>query len=117
MGQPVVRWQIVSANPDATVGFYRNLFGWTAKRDNALGYLDVSPGSDGIGGGVWPAPPEAAPFVQLFVEVPDVEKYIALATQLGAKVLVPMSSLPDGDTMAVLLDPAGLSFGIVHSRE
>jgi predicted enzyme related to lactoylglutathione lyase len=116
MGQPVVRWQIISANPDATVAFYRDLFGWTEKRDNALGYREVITGTNGMDGGVWPAPPEAQSFVQLFVEVPDVEKHISRATTLGAEVIVPASALPDGDTMAVLRDPAGLPFGIVQAR-
>lgn len=30
----------------------------------------------------------------------------------GAKVLMPKMHLPDGDIMAILLDPAGLSFGV-----
>ncbi len=50
--------------------------------------------------------------MQLFVEVFDVDDCIAKAIRLGAKVLVPKSVLPDGDTMAVLLDPTGLSFGV-----
>ncbi len=44
-------------------------------------------------------------FVQLFIQVEDVDAMIAKATSAGAKVLVPKSALPDGDTMAVLLDP------------
>ena len=116
MGQPVVRWQIISSDPEATASFYRDLFGWTEKRDNALGYRQLTTGTNGIDGGVWPAPPDVQSFVQLFVEVPDVEMHIARATRLGAQVLVPPSALPDGDTMAVLRDPSGLAFGIVKTR-
>ena len=36
----------------------------------------------------------------------------AFARSLGGKVLVPKSVLPDGDTMAVLHDPTGISFGV-----
>jgi predicted enzyme related to lactoylglutathione lyase len=39
------------------------------------------------------------------------------ATALGAKVLVPKSDLPDGDTLAVLLDPTGLAFGVYRQRD
>ena len=115
MGNPVVRWQIVSANPDSIASFYRQLFDWTDTRDNALGYRQVNTGSIGIDGGVWPGPPGVQPFVQLFIEVPDVEKHIARATRLGAQVLVPASALPEGDTMAVLRDPGGLPFAICRS--
>jgi predicted enzyme related to lactoylglutathione lyase len=63
-------------------------------------------------GGVWPGPPHDRPFVQLFVAVPDVEEHVQRATRLGANVVVPTSVLPDGDTMAVLVDPSGLPFAI-----
>jgi predicted enzyme related to lactoylglutathione lyase len=85
---------------------------------NALGYRELSSGeSCGADGGVWPSSPGQGGFVQLFVEVPDVEDCIARAAKLGAKVIVPKSVLPDGDTMAVLLDPTGLSFGVCQLKK
>ena len=59
----------------------------------------------GVDGGVWPSGHDVPNFVQLFIQVEDVDAMIAKATSAGAKVLVPKSALPDGDTMAVLLDP------------
>ena len=112
MGNPVVRWQIISPNPEATVGFYRQLFGWTCSQENALGYRELKTGDGGVDGGVWPGPAQERSFAQLFVAVPDVAEYVSRATRLGAKTLVPVSVLPDGDTMAVMLDPSGLSFAI-----
>jgi len=118
MGAPVVRWQIVSPKPEACASFYSQLFGWRETQDNALGYRELKSGSDrGIDGGVWPAPPQQPGFVQLFVEVPDIEACIATATRLGATVIVPKSVLPDGDAMAVLLDPTGLSFAVCTLRQ
>jgi uncharacterized protein len=116
MTDPVVRWQILSPDPDATVRFYGRLFGWTATQDNALGYREIAAGDGGIGGGVWPTPPGIAPFVQLFTAVPDVAACVAEATRLGATVLVPPSALPDGDVMAVLRDPSGLPFAVCTLR-
>lgn len=111
---PVVRWQIISPKAQELTEFYTKLFGWEASTDNMLSYTMLDTGSErGIHGGVWPAPPEASSFVQLFVEVEDCAAYVAQATALGATVLVPPQALPDGDTMAVLKDPSGMSFGIV----
>ncbi len=112
MGKPVVRWQIISPAVDSTAAFYSTLFGWRATRDNALGYCQLKTESNGIDGGVWPGPPQERPFVQLYVEVPDVDACLADATRLGAKVIVPKSVLPDGDTMAVMLDPMGLAVAV-----
>ena len=35
---------------------------------------------------------------------------------LGATVVVPKSELPDGDALAIVCDPAGLSFGMYRPR-
>jgi len=116
MGRPVTRWQILSRDPDATASFYGELFDWQVDADNPLGARMVRTGGEGgIEGGIWPAPPEAPSFVQLFVDVPDVEDAVSRAEGLGARVLVPPSTLPDGERMAVLHDPQGLPF-VVHQR-
>lgn len=115
MNNPVVRWQIVSPQPDTARDFYCRLFGWNSTRDNLLQYEQIDTGSErGIHGGVWPAPPQAPSFVQLFVEVDDCDAYVEQAGALGATVLIPPQALPDGDTMAVLRDPCGMTFGIVR---
>ena len=117
MGNPVAQWQIVAKDPEALTRFYASLFGWKVKTNNALGYREVDTQSPrGINGGVWPSPPEGHNLVQLFVEVDDVDAYIAKATALGATVIVPKSELPDGDALAIVLDPAGLSFGLYRPR-
>jgi predicted enzyme related to lactoylglutathione lyase len=112
MSGPVMQWQLVSADPEATARFYGEAFGWKVDRQNALGYRAVDTGAGGTPGGIWPAPPGATSFVQLFVAVPDVDAAVARALALGATLLVPRSALPDGDVMAVLRDPTGLPFGL-----
>ena len=117
MGNPVVQWQIVSKDPGGVARFYSALFGWTVQTDNALGYRVLDTGNPrGISGGVWPSPPEGHNLVQLFVEVDDIDAFIAKASALGASVIVPKSELPDGDALAIVLDPAGLSFGLYRPR-
>lgn len=117
MPNPVMRWQIVSPESEQLAQFYCGLFGWEPNRDNALGYHQIDTGSaQGIQGGIWPAPPGVPSFVQLFVEVDDCAAYVAKAQERGATVLVPPQALPDGDVMAILKDPGGMSFGIMARR-
>ncbi len=114
MGAPVVRWQMISPRPDEVVRFYSAVFGWQEDRANALGYRELRTGSaEGVSGGVWPAPPEAPTFVQLFVQVDDVEATIASVQAHGGTVVVPRSVLPDGQVMAVVRDPLGTTVGLV----
>lgn len=116
MGHPVMQWQIITKNPEKVAAFYGDLFGWEINQNNALNYRMVDTGSErGINGGIWPAPPEAPTFVQLFIEVADVKAHVEKALAQGARVLVPPQSLPDGDVMAVLMDPEGMSFGLMQS--
>jgi predicted enzyme related to lactoylglutathione lyase len=109
----VTQFQIISKSPEQTATFYGALFGWTIDADNAMGYRRVDTGSpEGIQGGIWPAPPQAPNFVQLFVSVDDVAASAQRAAELGAKVIIPPTTLPEGDSIAVLHDPEGMSFAI-----
>jgi len=85
--------------------------------NNPLGYRRLDTGSKaGIQGGIWPAPPQSPDFVQLFVSVDDVNASVKKAEDLGAKLIIPPTMLPEGDEMAVLHDPHGMSFGVWLSR-
>ena len=113
MGCPVMQFQILSKEPEQTAKFFSDLFGWTIDANNPMGYRRIHTGSnEGIQGGIWPAPPQAPSFAQLFIKVQDVRKSVAQAPELGAKVLIPPMVLPEGDEMAVLHDPQGLSFAV-----
>src|ERR1700689_1762263 len=97
MSKPVMKFQIVSNAPDATAHFYSTLFGWAVNADNAFGYREVNTGStNGIQGGIWPAPPQAPSFVQLFTVVEDVKACVKRAQEIGAHVIIPPTALPDG---------------------
>jgi len=115
MSAPVVQWQFVSSRPEEVAAFYAKAFGWKVTASNAMGYRQVSSGG-GIEGGIWPAPVGTQSFVQLFLGVADVEASVERAVTCGAEIVVPVTTLPDGDTMAVLRDPTGVTFGVMRQR-
>ena len=118
MGDPVVQWQVVTNQPDKHAAFYSAVFGWKISADNPLGYRIVNTDSGrGIQGGFWPAPPEAQAFVQLFIEVRDVGKTADQVTKNGGSVLIPPQTLPNGEQMAILRDPLGMTFGVVVPKK
>ena len=114
MPNPVLRWQLLSKNPEAAAAFYGGLFGWQVSAANAMHYREVETG--GVPGGIWPLPPDAPAMVQLFVGVPDVAAAVAQAQELGGQVIVPPQVLPDGDEMAILVDPDGVPFGVMKQH-
>ena len=113
MAHPVMQFQMITKEPEQTASFYGSLFGWKIDANNPMGYRRIETGSpEGIQGGIWPAPPQASAFVQLFVGVDDVRGSVESAEKLGARVIIPPTTLPEGDQMAVLLDPQGMSFAV-----
>lgn len=50
--------------------------------------------------------------MQLFIAVDNVKSSAQKAESLGAKILIPATVLPEGDEMAVLHDPQGMSFAL-----
>lgn len=113
MANAVTQFQILSKTPDETARFYSSLFGWNIDANNPMGYRRIDTGSSGgIQGGIWPAPPQSPTFVQLFISVDDVRASVSKAEELGAKLLIPPTLLPEGDEMAVLHDPQGMSFAV-----
>jgi predicted enzyme related to lactoylglutathione lyase len=118
MSAAVLEWQILATDPKAVADFYGKLFDWQVDADNALGYRRITPGqavaAPGIAGGIWPAPPTARNFVQLFIGVDDVTRYHEAAKGLGATSIVAPQLLPDGDELAIMADPFGMPFGIIR---
>lgn len=115
MPNPVVHWQMLSKNPDASAQFYSDLFGWSVDADNPLGYRQLHTGTEeGIDGGIWPSPPDAHSFVQLHIQVEDCDAYVGKAIELGATQIMPPQTLPQGERMAVLLDVEKVPFVIMQ---
>ncbi|HWA88890.1 MAG TPA: VOC family protein [Rhizomicrobium sp.] len=110
----VAHWQMLSRDPERIAKFYGALFGWRVSAANGLGYRMVETG--GLPGGIWPVPAEAPEGVQLYVQVGDIDGALAKLVELGGTVVMPKQVLPDGDAMALALDPMGRAFGLMTAR-
>jgi len=117
MTYPVIHWQMLSADPDATSSFYADLFGWSFSEANGLGYRSVQTKADGgLDGGVWPVPKGSPETVQLYVQVPDIDAALEQVQALGGRMLMPRQILPDGDAIALAVDPLGRALGLMTPR-
>jgi hypothetical protein len=107
MGQPVVHFEIIGANPDTLRNYYRELFGWTFS-DNApvapaiseqgkYGFIETMQRPDGTGipGGVGGGS-AYAPRALFYVWVPDVETALQNAARLGGTRLLGPAANPNG---------------------
>ena len=117
MANSVFQFQIISKDPDSTGRFYCELFGWSIVADSAIGHHRIDTGSrEGIQGGIWPAPPQAPNFVQLFVAVDDVAAVVRKAEAIGARLLISPTTLQEGDEIAVMHDPQGMPFVVCRRQ-
>jgi predicted enzyme related to lactoylglutathione lyase len=97
--------------------FYASVFGWGA--DTAEGdmpYTEFKLAGESIGGMMDMAaemPAEVPPHWLVYIEVADTDAAVAKALELGAAAIVPAMDFPGG-RFAVLSDPQGAAFGIMH---
>lgn len=94
MGNPIVHFEIRSADPDATRAFYAQMFGWTYPPGGIADYTYVDSGvpAGTIPGGISPTQ-GGRPMVTFFAGVPDVRDALERAVALGATVVQPATSV------------------------
>jgi predicted enzyme related to lactoylglutathione lyase len=110
---PPVDWFEVSCTePHKAWAFYTELFGWEIKGDEGDGFVhgQVDTGG-GVRGGIGSSP-NGQPNVTMYASVDDVAKYLQRAESLGAGVVMPTTQVDEHTTIAVFVDPQGVSFGV-----
>jgi uncharacterized protein len=103
--------ELVSADLDAGIRFYTELFGWSSQAmEGPLRRTSFTLGDLLIGGGHEPAPQEdPTPRWSISFWVPDADQAAARAQELGGKVLLPPMDIPIG-RFTVVADPQGAAF-------
>jgi predicted enzyme related to lactoylglutathione lyase len=121
MGRPVVHFEIIAKDGEATKAYYAELFGWEIDSDNPMKYGIIpresaqTPDGIGIGGGVAGGPEGYGGHVTFYVQVDDVEEGLAKAESLGgARVFGPDEIMP-GLVLGQFTDPEGRMIGLVNA--
>ena len=109
MGNPVVHFEIRSADPDATREFYGKLFGWTYPEGGMPGYSYVDTGVEGaVPGGISPLQGGGDPLVTFFVGVQDVAaRWTPPASVTARRPVRSTASKPSNAPSRRCSDPAG----------
>jgi predicted enzyme related to lactoylglutathione lyase len=118
MDSTIVHFEIPADNPERAAKFYRELFGWKINRwenPNGIEYWLVEtvptneqgmPVRQGVNGGMMPRMyPNQQPVNYISVE--SVDKAVAKAQGLGAKVMMEKTPVPGMGWFAQLTDPEG----------
>ena len=117
--------EIATNNLEACKSFYSELFGWKLKQSTVAGgdsetemeYVEISNGEDGCpSGGMYQMGKEfgdAPPHWMSYVSVDDVDAAAAKVWELGGKVCVPPTDIPNVGRFSVVNDPTGATFSII----
>jgi uncharacterized protein len=116
MAAPVTHFEIISRNGDSMKSFYAKLFGWEIDSSNPMNYGLVKPEGKGIGGGIASTEGGSESYVAVYAEVPDPQATLDMAVAMGARVIVPVTEIPNMVTFAIFTDPDGNKMGIVKAR-
>jgi len=118
MANPVVHFEIIGKDGDATKQFFTDMFGWSIDSSNPMGYGLVDPGANdqgrGIAGGISAPVAGQDGYVTIYVQVDDVEAALAKAESLGGRRLFGPEAVMDGLTIGIFAEPEGKPVGVLH---
>ncbi|HEV2250860.1 MAG TPA: VOC family protein [Candidatus Limnocylindria bacterium] len=111
MANPVKWFEVMGKDSAGLQRFYRDVFGWKLSPPiKEMGNYSMLERPDaGIGGGFG----EGDARVSVYIEVPDAQRFVDKAVASGATVLMPVTQITPTTTIAMLLDPAGNTFGVM----
>jgi len=111
MANPVMWFEVMGKDSIGLQRFYRDVFGWKLTPPvKELGNYSMLERPDvGIGGGFG----EGDARVSVYVEVAEPQRFVDKAVAAGATVLMPVTQITPTTTIAMLLDPAGNTFGVM----
>ena len=116
-----VTWpELATTDPEGAAAFYAGLFGWKIKPETGLNeaqYGEWSNGGPSMGGLLpmkgdqWKGVP---PHWSMYVTVANCDERASRAGQLGGKVYMPPTDIPNAGRFSVIADPQGATFNIIH---
>ena len=114
MANKIIWYEVIGKDGDNLKRFYSDLFGWKYKEQPGMNYGMTDPQDTGIGGGVGSVA-SGVNWAGFYVGVENVDQALRKVEQLGGKVVVPTTKLPDV-TFAVFSDPEGNSVGLAQQN-
>jgi uncharacterized protein len=125
MPNPVVHFEIIGRDPEATSEFYRKAFDWTIPEQPGAGANGVTtyfyvlpdgkqPPEKGINGGFGSPPDDYDGHVTFYVGVADVAEALKKIESLGGTTMMEARQAPDGPVVGMFQDPQGNTIGLVE---
>ena len=120
MSNPVAWFEIIGRDAIKLQKFYADVFNWKltppAPELGNYSMLDDANRGTGIGGGIGQGV-EGDSRVTIYIEVDDPQAYLDKVTGAGGKMLMPVTEVTDGVTIAMFADPEGHVIGLLKGGQ
>ena len=112
----IVHFDVPADNIKRAKKFYEELFDWKIEGvPGPMEYFNISTktedGKEGVGGGMGQKQ-EGNTGITNYIGVPSVDEYLEKAQKLGAKVIMPKTTIPGFGYLAVFLDTENNTLGL-----
>ena len=109
--------ELGTTDSEAARKFYKELLGWTIKEGQAapMIYNEIVVGGQAVGG-IYQMGPEygGAPSHWMpYVAVDDIDASVRRVEELGGKVCVPPTEIPNVGRFSVITDPTGATLSLI----
>lgn len=110
--------ELATTDLEAAQNFYKELLGWQIKESNATGamvYNEIVVGDEHVGG-IYKMGPDcggAPSHWMAYVAVEDVDAKARQVWELGGKVCVPPTDIPNVGRFCVVNDPTGATISLI----
>ncbi|HZG14365.1 MAG TPA: VOC family protein [Candidatus Bathyarchaeia archaeon] len=118
----IVHFEIESNNPQESLAFYQEVFGWQVSQMGDMEYWLIKSGDEqepGINGAIMRSEASKLQMVNT-ISVPSIEAYLDKIKQAGGMAVTPIEEVPGVGLFAYCHDPQGVKFGVMqffHSEE
>jgi predicted enzyme related to lactoylglutathione lyase len=109
--------ELMTTDVESAKRFYTELLGWNSE-DMPMGdmtYTVLKAGDEAVGG-IMTIPPQAQgapPHWGVYITVDDVDAVAKKSQEMGAKILVPLTDIPDVGRMFTFQDPQGAVISVI----
>ncbi len=117
MSNKVVHFEIPCNNPEKTIGFFQEVFGWKFQQFGTEEYWVAITGdekSPGINGGIMKKRDPNQPIVNS-IDVASIDEHVKKIEAAGGKIVVPKMPIPTVGWLAYFTDPDGNIHGIYQN--
>ncbi|MFN2543098.1 MAG: VOC family protein [Actinomycetota bacterium] len=111
--------ELLTPDKDKAGSFYSDLFGWTTEEQGEEfgNYTLLKRNGEDVAGMMNPPREGIPPVWMVYFEVTDANAITKAVEEAGGRVEMPATPIPTIGTFAVLADPQGATFAVIHTDD